>query len=74
MTIPPIYCLIALAILVLMMFLPAIAMKLTGWANSSPVMCAWCGRSLGRKSGMAGATSHGICPDCRRKTLNEFRA
>ena len=31
------------------------------------VVCAWCGSSLGMRSGPFGTTSHGICSQCREK-------
>jgi len=32
------------------------------------VICAWCKRGMGHKSGFVG-TSHGICPDCLKTML-----
>ena len=41
-------------------------------AHEMRVVCAWCKKDLGSKSceaAMAGHISHGICPDCKAKTL-----
>jgi len=37
------------------------------------VVCAWCGRILGRKAGVEG-TSHGICPACKEKMESQLEA
>ena len=37
------------------------------------VFCAWCGKALGTKDGEGVAgVSHGICPDCARRFLDEL--
>lgn len=38
------------------------------------VVCAWCGAILGRKAGIQGRTSHGICQECLDGLGSENRA
>jgi hypothetical protein len=35
------------------------------------IICAWCGRALGKKPGAGDQVSHGICPDCRDIMLKD---
>ena len=35
------------------------------------VTCAWCGDQLGQRKGPHGKTTHGMCDQCRIKTLIE---
>ncbi len=43
-------------------------------ATAILVVCAWCGRSVGRKAGHGvDGISHTICPDCLPGVLKEFR-
>lgn len=40
----------------------------------SKVVCAWCGKEMGEIEGIEGGeTSHGICPECMREQLENFR-
>lgn len=46
---------------------PAFAKAITPDAGLMSVVCAWCGRDMGKKMGPTGAVSHGICASCADK-------
>lgn len=44
-------------------------------ANIIKVVCAWCGKRIGEKQAdnlPLGSVSHGICPDCYKKQLEQL--
>ena len=40
------------------------------------IVCAWCEKDLGTKevnSGSGAEITHGVCPECAKKVMNEYR-
>jgi len=38
------------------------------------IVCAWCNKDMGEKDGQGvSGTTHGICPDCQEKIMNELK-
>jgi len=37
------------------------------------VVCAWCGRKIGEKEGPEDKISHGICPSCKKKLVDDSK-
>lgn len=44
-------------------------------ANMIEIVCAWCGKRIGEKQAdnlPPGSVSHGICPDCYKKQMEQL--